>query len=108
MPEFLKNITDSAKFLAMLVIYTAYMTWWASGVSHDIETMSKLINDHILAGDHHPFYQTQAINGLVKVQEQQTVLIAELIHDHAKCKLLMEIIQEQLQDNRDIRKWEEN
>ena len=89
MPEFFKNITDSAKFIMMLLIYTGYMTWWASGVSHDLSTTIGKVALHVISEDH-PIAQTQAIIGLSKIQEKQTKVLEITVVQHAKCVAALE------------------
>jgi hypothetical protein len=94
--EALKNISDLAKFFIMLLIYTGYMTWWASGISHDVKNNKEHINIHLSAKDH-PQYQTQAITSLQKQQQDISRVMEANIAQHARCTIIMENIIRRLE-----------
>ena len=47
--EVLKNITDTMKFIIMLLIYVGYMTWWAASISNTVADTVKHLDEHVVA-----------------------------------------------------------
>lgn len=107
MPEYFKNVTDSMKFLIMLVIYTGYMTWWASGISHGLIEVKEDIQAHVGAKDH-PQYQTQAIITLQASTIKMAGILEDNIVQHTKCTVIMENILRRLEIvERNRNSWED-
>ena len=96
------SISDLAKFFIMLLLYTGYMTWWAASVSHDIEQNQSNIYTHINSKEH-PFYQTTAIKNITKIQDTHAAILLTLTEDHAKCRILLENMQEDIRNLKDFR-----
>lgn len=96
----IKNLTDLAKFFIILLLYTGYMTWWASGVSHSIETIDSNLGTHIIA-DNIITRDTISLGETVSnLQVQQTTnseLLIESIQVHAKCSAIMDMILDRLE-----------
>lgn len=96
MPDYFKNITDSMKFLVMLIIYTGYMTWWASGVSHDLAAVTLHVNQHTAISDH-PVQQTLAITSLIATQIKMSTILEKSTSQHVRCTVIMENIIRRLE-----------
>lgn len=101
MPEFFKNITDSAKFIIMLLVYTGYMTWWASGISHDLENITMHMNAHLAMADH-PIQQTLAIASLMASQDKIAKVLEDNTAQHARCTLIMENLIRRIEKVEDL------
>lgn len=90
------KVPDIIKFAGMLIVYTFYMSWWASHIETQLDASLIVIQEHILKDDH-PVHQTQAILALAKVQEQQALILQEMMQDHARCKVVLELMQKRVQ-----------
>lgn len=106
MGAILENITDSAKFFIMLLIYTGYMTWWASGITSKVENNTSYIHAHTVADAEYMKSMTMFSTLVMQVQKQQennSALLRENILQHAKCTTIMENVLkrlDKLEDNR--------
>ena len=93
MGKFFENITDMAKFVIMLVIYTGYMTWWASGVTHDLRYVNKTIDSHVLTDElinHQTIVLAESVKTIQAQQAANNATLKDFAITHAKCAQLME------------------
>ena len=90
------KVPDIIKFAGMLIVYTFYMSWWASHLETQMDATIIAIHEHVEKSDH-PAYQTQAILALAKVQEKQALILQEMMQDHARCKAVLELMQKRMQ-----------
>ena len=87
------KITDLMKFGIMILIYTGYMTWWASGVSHTIEQAKETLHDHLITdaiNTGNTIELAAIVSGMQKQQERNNEMLQETMETHAKCSALME------------------
>ena len=87
------KITDLMKFGIMILIYTGYMTWWASGVSHQIRQNEDTLHGHIVADaiiTTSTIQLATTVSAIQVAQEKNSEMLIETIETHAKCSALME------------------
>ena len=87
------KITDLMKFGIMILIYTGYMTWWASGVSHQLSTTTELLHEHIIADAQittNTIALAVTVQNIQRAQEKNSEMLIQTIETHAKCSALME------------------
>jgi hypothetical protein len=125
MVETFKNISESVKIFVMLIIYVGYMTWWASGISHEVQTikehmaelsslshiveMGKIqytvdtneinLRNHIIADakvTENIIKLAETVAGLKTVQSHHNDMIAREIEQHIKCATIMDAILKRL------------
>ena len=87
------KITDIMKFGIMILIYTGYMTWWASGVSHTLAQTENTLHEHIVADAIITTSTIQLATTVFELQEHQkrnSEMLIDTIETHAKCSALME------------------
>ena len=53
------EVSDTLKFAGIVLLYTAYVTWWASGIDTRIGHMQETLEEH----------STQSIATLLKIEE---------------------------------------
>ena len=96
MTDLLSQISDLTKFIIMLVIYTGYMTWWAAGISHDLEVVILHVASH---GEHteDPVQQTLAIHSLMIQQDKISKILENNTVQHARCTVIMENMMRRLE-----------
>lgn len=93
--EGLKNLSDLAKFIIMLLVYTGTMMWWASSLNvqvienaeyrkEDTKIVS-VISQQLLVN-------TKYIDSLQKQLEVINTFEQENIKMHAKCAALMDVM----------------
>ena len=99
------KVPDILKFAGMLIVYTFYMSWWASHIETQMDATILAIQEHVEKADH-PAYQTQAILSLNKVQEQQAVILQEMLKDHARCKIILELMDKRMQKLEELERRE--
>ena len=100
MSDYFKNVTDSAKFLVMLIIYTGYMTWWASGVSHDLSFTMKSLDSHIVADTivtRDTIRLAQEVHDIEEHQAKSTIVLNNSIEQHAKCTEIMSALMRRIE-----------
>ena len=100
------KITDLMKFGIMILIYTGYMTWWASGVSHTIEENKGTINAHVIADTlmtNQTIILSENLKSVQKQQELNNTILRSTIEQHAKCSEVMSNIVRRLNRIEDTR-----
>ena len=84
----------------MLLLYTGYMTWWASGISHEVHTNNEQIQAHIIADElltREQIRLTQLVKDMQTDQEKHSDVITETIAQHAKCTAIMDAVLKRLE-----------
>ena len=99
MTGLLKDISDSAKFLLMLLVYTGYMTWWASGISHDVNQNSNILKGHIIADQmisNQVIVLAETVSSVQKNQEKNNEILISIVEEHARCAEIMRLVVKRL------------
>lgn len=100
MKEALESISDFSKFLFLLVLYTGYLTWWASSVSSSLENNSEhiaknseLILEHSRLDIENLKQATKLATKVgdidIKVMEHDK-LLTTIVEQHIKCSILID------------------
>jgi hypothetical protein len=89
------EVTDMLKIGAMILLYTVYVTWWASGIQSELNELKLHITEHLGKGDH-PVFQTQAIMSLLKTQELNAVTLLSMSEEHIRCKIVIDDLKVRL------------
>ena len=108
--EAFKNLSDLAKFVIMLLIYTGYMTWWASGVDHDIMHNSTTINSHIVSDaitTQNTVRLAETMYNVQDHQEENSKILKDNIKQHTKCGAIMDAMLRRLESVEERIKEEE-
>jgi uncharacterized phage infection (PIP) family protein YhgE len=105
--KLIENLSESTKFIAMLVIYTGYLTWWASGVSvslkgntEDILENRQSINTHEMVdmqNTRETIRLAEHVKDLSRTVKSHDTLLTETVKQHAKCSAIMDAMLERLQ-----------
>jgi hypothetical protein len=78
------EVTDMLKIAAMLLLYTVYVTWWASSIQAQLDSLETHMMDHLEIEN--PIYQNLAIKSLVKATDLHTEILGNMAADHSGCK----------------------
>lgn len=108
MMDALENLQSSTKFILLILMYTGYLTWWASGVSSALENVSKniatnteLINSHTTA-DYAVTLQTiRLVENFKKVEhsvDEHTLLLQKTMEQHTKCGVILDGLIKRLEN----------
>ena len=92
MGEFLKSITDTGKFIIMLLIYIGYMTWWAATISNEVKTATEVLDTHIVSDNIITLQTVKMGENLHAISEhvnENSKIQKETIKQHANCSEIM-------------------
>lgn len=102
----MEKITDLAKFVIMMLIYTGYMTWWAAGITGRVESNTSYIHAHAISDNEYMKSMTMFSTLVVQLQKQQeinSILLRNNVEQHAKCATVMEVVLKRIDKLEDKR-----
>jgi hypothetical protein len=95
------EVPDIVKVAILVIGYTFYITWWASGIQTQLESMNAHLEAH-LGMNNHPLLQTIAIESLTKAVDLHTLMLGNMVQDHAGCKEVIKGMARRLTHLEDI------
>jgi hypothetical protein len=88
------EVSDMLKITAMLLLYTVYVTWWASSIQSQLDSLENHMAEHLTIEN--PVYQNQAILSLLKSQELNAIILKNITEEHIRCKLVIDDLKVRL------------
>jgi hypothetical protein len=98
------EVTDLLKIGAMLLLYTVYVTWWASSIQSQLDSLENHMTEHL--GIENPVFQTTAIMSLIETQKATSVTLKTIAEEHIKCNIVVKNINTRLRDLEQIEAYE--
>lgn len=102
----LDKFSDFAKFMVMVLIYTGYLTWWAAGLSSNVDNNANHIIETKNALARHTISDAEITTQTIKLAEKVAAIsiqvikhesrINELIQHDVECSVLVKEVIKRL------------